>query len=526
LDLFNSRQTMGESQSTRLWFYFLLVVASGHVASSLLAPRQGWVTCCFPALAYAGGVGLCLQKARTAVGALRLKWFMVAASFCLFIAGYLSILFGHLPRFSLWGIASLHALLFAFRGLPLLFALCKSEDGEEPSAFAWIDGAQLALICFLFVTVLFPGFSLNVNGPHPPLSDFAAIHYLDVENFLLLALATARFYAARSIDDRVYCRALCWFLWPMNLIWYFLTHLVIFRWDVPAGSAWFVLAELPVICFAAMTVFHFRFRIQRETATRVGASALIRIGSSVFLPVSALLLSLAVASTGRFLATPVTCSMLTIFLFAMRSSYLQFRYQKSQSRLIDARNVMEMISHTDPLTGVHNRRWFDIALLREWKRAQRGKQPLTLLLIDIDYFKSFNDTLGHMRGDDCLTTVAQKLMSNLMRDGDSIVRYGGEEFVVILPQTDAKGAATVAENMRLAVAKMAYPHPGSPNGIVTVSVGAATQSDYSMEDTSEELLAAADTALYRAKNSGRNRVECQELSSGDGTLPLSEPVPV
>ncbi|ADV82093.1 diguanylate cyclase [Terriglobus saanensis SP1PR4] len=483
------------------------------------------MTCCFLALAYASGVGLSVQKARMAVGALRLKWFMAAASFTLFIAGYLSILYGHLPGVGPYG-TSIHAVLFAFRGLPLLFALCKSEDGEEPSAFAWIDGAQLALVCFLFVTLLYPGFTMNLQGIRPPLQDFAAMHYLDVENFLLLALATARFYAARSIDDKVYCRALCWFLWPMNLIWFFLTHVAVFKWDVPAGSVWFVLADLPVICFAAMTVFHFRFRIEQESSTHVEASALIRIGSSVFLPVSVLLLCLAIASAGHFALIPVICSMLAIFLFAIRSSYLQFRYQKSQSRLIDARNVMEMISHTDPLTGVHNRRWFDLALLREWKRAQRGKQPLTLLLIDIDHFKAFNDTLGHLQGDDCLTAVAQKLMSNLQRDGDSIVRYGGEEFVVILPQTDIRGALTVAENMRQAIARMAYPHPGAPSGIVTVSVGAATQSDYSMEDTSEELLIAADTALYRAKNGGRNRVECEELSNGDEAPPLSEAIPV
>ena len=524
MGLMNSQRALGESQSARLWFYFLLVVASGHVACALLTPGQAWVTCCFLALAYAGGVGLSLQKARTAVGTLRLKWFLAAASFTLFIAGYLSLLYGHLPRSGAYG-TSIHALLFAFRGLPFLFALCKSEDGEEPSAFAWIDGAQLVLICFLFIAVLFPGFSMDQHASRPPLQYFAAIHYLDVENFLLLALATARLYAARSIDDKVYCRALCWFLWPMNFIWFFLTHLAIFKWDVPAGSAWFVLADLPIICFAAMTVFPFRFRIERETSGHVGAAALIRIGSSVFLPVSVLLLSLAVASAGHFALIPVICSMLAIFLFAIRSSYLQFRYQKSQSRLIDARNVMEMISHTDPLTGVHNRRWFDAALLREWKRAQRGKQPLTLLLIDIDHFKAFNDTLGHLQGDDCLTAVAQKLMSNLQRDGDSIVRYGGEEFVVILPQTDTRGASTVAENMRQAIARMAYPHPGAPGGIVTVSVGAATQLDYSNEDTSEELLLAADTALYRAKNGGRNRVECQELSSGEDAPPMAEAIP-
>src|SRR6187402_3883219 len=124
----NSQRALGESQSARLWFYFLLVVASGHVACALLTPRQAWVTCCFLALAYAGGVGLSLQKARTAVGALRLKWFLAAASFTLFIGVYLSILHDHLPRSGAYG-ASIHALLFAFRGLPLLFALCKSEDG-------------------------------------------------------------------------------------------------------------------------------------------------------------------------------------------------------------------------------------------------------------------------------------------------------------------------------------------------------------------------------------------------------------
>jgi diguanylate cyclase (GGDEF)-like protein len=129
----------------------------------------------------------------------------------------------------------------------------------------------------------------------------------------------------------------------------------------------------------------------------------------------------------------------------------------------------------DALTGIANRRAFDDVLASNWRRAIRSSATISLIMVDIDHFKQFNDSLGHQRGDNCLKSVAETLGSQFRRTGDTPARYGGEEFAVILPDTDKAGAAKVAENIRAAVERRGLHHPASPVGaVVTVSVGVAT----------------------------------------------------
>ncbi|MDD5247405.1 MAG: GGDEF domain-containing protein [Rhodocyclaceae bacterium] len=159
----------------------------------------------------------------------------------------------------------------------------------------------------------------------------------------------------------------------------------------------------------------------------------------------------------------------------------------------------------DKLTGIPNRRAFDITLEREWRRAERLKVPLSLIMIDIDFFKAYNDRNGHPAGDECLASVAKALVSVLRRANDLVARYGGEEFVALLFHMPRDDARVVAESMRRAVDKLRIPHPVGPAGVVTVSVGGATCIPCA-EAAVESLLAAADSALYQAKAAGRNRV--------------------
>jgi len=171
------------------------------------------------------------------------------------------------------------------------------------------------------------------------------------------------------------------------------------------------------------------------------------------------------------------------------------------------RDRLEHLSATDGLTGLANRRSFDDSLDREWTRGMRSGLPLSLAMIDVDFFKSFNDCYGHPVGDDCLRQVAQALIAAVPRHGgDLVARYGGEEFVVLLVDTDRKGAGAVSERLRSNVLDLAIPHEkSSVAGTVTVSVGAASVvPDGAQVPTS--LVTAADGLLYRAKESGRNRV--------------------
>ena len=180
-----------------------------------------------------------------------------------------------------------------------------------------------------------------------------------------------------------------------------------------------------------------------------------------------------------------------------------------EEKTTDLRRLNEdllRLSSIDSLTGLANRRVFDQTLEKEFARLKRTTSAVSLLILDIDHFKAFNDSQGHQRGDECLTLVGSELTRHAKRKIDLAARYGGEEFAVILPETAADGAERVAESARLAIANLKLPHSASPVApFVTVSVGVATATLES-HSSPEELIAAADQALYGAKRSGRNRV--------------------
>lgn len=175
-------------------------------------------------------------------------------------------------------------------------------------------------------------------------------------------------------------------------------------------------------------------------------------------------------------------------------------------QLSDDNERLKKMSYLDGLTGIANRRNFDQELIQENMRAKRDNTPLSLIMIDVDYFKGFNDTYGHFKGDVCLKTVASTIEKTLKRPGDFSARYGGEEFVVLLPNTNAAGAAIVAENLRTNVEKSAIVYNNSNCAdYVTVSLGIVTRLSEQTE-TPDELIVAADRALYHSKHEGRNRV--------------------
>jgi diguanylate cyclase (GGDEF)-like protein len=173
--------------------------------------------------------------------------------------------------------------------------------------------------------------------------------------------------------------------------------------------------------------------------------------------------------------------------------------------LVALNSQLEQISKFDSLTGVRNRRSFDAALEEEWRRALRLGTPLSLMFLDLDFFKGYNDRYGHPAGDECLRRVAQLVEAALQRGGDLVARYGGEEFVVVLPNTALGGAEDLARRIRAAVEDLGIKHEGGVGGVVTVSLGAACVVPTPAAHPGT-LVAAADAALYRAKREGRNCV--------------------
>jgi diguanylate cyclase (GGDEF)-like protein/PAS domain S-box-containing protein len=184
----------------------------------------------------------------------------------------------------------------------------------------------------------------------------------------------------------------------------------------------------------------------------------------------------------------------------------EIKIQELVQQLKVEKMTAQLNANTDSLTGLANRRYFDEALNLEFHRLKRAGTPLSLIMLDVDYFKKYNDNYGHLAGDDCLRQVALTLKTSVARVTDLVARYGGEEFVALLTNTDQHGAITLAERIRQAIEDLAIPHIGSDiSNVVTVSLGVTTIHTANVK-TGEQIVALADKALYCAKEAGRNQI--------------------
>lgn len=216
-------------------------------------------------------------------------------------------------------------------------------------------------------------------------------------------------------------------------------------------------------------------------------------------------------------------------LYAEKAEYTRTLEQKvaERTRELEAANArLSALSNTDGLTGIANRRRFDEVFQLEWNRAQRSGSPLSVALLDVDWFKKYNDHYGHQAGDDCLCQVARVFADAACRAGDLAARYGGEEFVLLAPATDSPAALSLTTRICQKLEQLAIPHALSPYGHITASIGVATlvPTDELQDDSPKELLNRADAALYQAKEQGRNRAlaDCdfpKQSKRGSNTIP-------
>lgn len=178
----------------------------------------------------------------------------------------------------------------------------------------------------------------------------------------------------------------------------------------------------------------------------------------------------------------------------------------TEQKLIELQKQLEELSFKDGLTGVFNRRMFDSVMEVEWANAKRNRQPLSLIMLDIDYFKQYNDYYGHIQGDECLKRVANVLACVATRSRDFFARYGGEEFILVLPETDEAAAFKIAERCRNVIFKSQIPHEKSlVSQLLTISIGISTITP-TRNDEAIKFIATVDKQLYVAKEKGRNSI--------------------
>ncbi len=205
----------------------------------------------------------------------------------------------------------------------------------------------------------------------------------------------------------------------------------------------------------------------------------------------------------------VTACLLLVILIGASGIYLVYQInlrESTEEQLRVAKRELETLAAEDSLTGLANRRTFDEAFATEFNRAMRNRSALALVMIDVDRFKQFNDLYGHPAGDDCLIRISRAIKSVSVRPADLTARYGGEEMIVLLPETDTEGARSIAERLRAAVQDLNIPHSASSGGMVTISLGVASVKPTLYLGTAVDLLKLADEALYKAKAQGRNQV--------------------
>ncbi len=278
-----------------------------------------------------------------------------------------------------------------------------------------------------------------------------------------------------------------------------------FRYQMDGLSQdWVEVGSLREVAFPALPHGQYRFRVSATTDGQQWSEApplVVRVEPRFY------------QTLGFILAAILAAWLALMGLMRWRVRSLQARQREMEQlvtqrteELRQANEHLSRLSYVDALTGLANRRRFDEALQEEWRRARRSRQPLALLIADIDCFKAYNDLLGHPEGDRCLKTVAGVFAEAVGRAGDLAARYGGEEFVILVPGADLDAAKAVAEGLRLACEALQIPHPASPVGpVVTLSLGVSSCVP-SAESSLESLLGDADAALYRAKQTGRNRV--------------------
>jgi diguanylate cyclase (GGDEF)-like protein len=447
---------------------------------------------------------VCWTGARAHAERTRLLWTLICAALALWGIGILFAAWEDLAKRNTMMVAGFSDFLFFVYGVPIMLAISSPTEGERISLFVWLDALQALMTAFLtYVTILSVIPFSHQSGR--PLSVSLLLITYNAENLALSAAATVRLLAyTNDGEERRFYRVLCSFLWVYTFSTGFYNRVSVATNG--QTNLYDVLAVFPFLVLACGAVYFFLWRDDAiQSFRRKPLTLFIDNASPIFFTIA--LLALGAALVRQHFYIGMTGIVVAVVAYGIRATLLQSRYMHAQLDLQEARDKMEEMSLTDSLTGAANRRSFDHTLAMEWRRAVRRESHLSLLMIDVDYFKNLNDKYGHPYGDECLIQISNALQSALPRSADLLARYGGEEFAVILPATDDEGANRVAQRMLESVRALRMKNETPIGEFVTISIGITTY-EFPHEGSPGSFVQTADGALYLAKRRGRDRIEC------------------
>lgn len=431
--------------------------------------------------------GVCLWRCRgnEAVGA----WILLAMGLLLWAGGMAVNMVETVFLDNLTATPGASMLLYVLYGVPLTFALASPVRETWPVRL--VDGVLAIVLGYLFFVHTFSFVTISTASQ----AGLANLRLMfDIENAFIALFSVARFVASQTAARRYFYRSQMIFAFVYMAVAGYINHAE--PADTGFGAAIDLVIDVPFLLLAALALLRPSTAAPRPVSRQL--RLVVQAGSPLMLPMSLLVVSALIAD--QHLSLAIAGFVIATLGYGLRSVLIQLR-------AVSEREELDAMARVDKLTGLANRREFDDALQREWKRARRSGEPLALLMVDVDHFKRLNDAFGHQAGDLRLREVARALAGSTTRALDVVARYGGEEFAVILPATHAEDARQLAEQMRLGVASLQL---AAPIGHITISIGVSAAEQVASDDPAA-LLAATDAALYDAKHAGRDRVAYRAL---------------
>lgn len=444
---------------------------------------------------FATAVGAALQRRGKVPGMARVLWSLLALALLMQVLWAIPILLAVLLPAHAMPLVIGAGVLSAMYTIPCMYLITSAFTGREPSMVKVLDAGMAVLLAALLILLI----SAVMGGEHPgdAASIWLAIWHADAIDFSLAILSTVRLVGARSTSRRHFYWVASAFLW-CNAI----AAAVYNRLDM-VGQPWWgpVLIDVAFVLAAILAwrpppAWLRRYSPSVNTARVIGAFAPVAIALGVLI--------LGISLSRLNFIGGAAAVLLAAVMYGLRVAIIQTQHEDRQQLADLSNRRLQRQLGVDPLTGIANRGALD-ARMRE---TLASGVSCSLMMVDIDYFKQFNDSQGHVVGDHCLMRVAAAMKTTLQRGTDMVARYGGEEFAVVLPDASPEETDEMARRLLASVSSLMIPHPASPLGHVTVSIGVAIRRHDWMDegDTTSALFQAADHALYRAKSDGRNRI--------------------